>query len=102
MIIEFKCKAQERQIIVDGTFKTAICVRVPDITKMHCDMNAFRNSKKFGSWANSDLFTAIVKRELRNLDIGKFIDIDNLPDYISIKPGFLTVTTIDLSQAGLV
>ena len=102
MIIEFKCKAQERQIIVNDTFKTANCVKVPDITTIHCDMNAFRNSKKFGSWANSDLFTAMVKRELRNLNIGKFIDVDDLPDYITVKSGFLSVTTIDLVKAGLV
>ena len=98
MIITFKSKPKGHYIIRDGKAVSVFGVKVPEIKRIHCDMNAFRTSKKFGSYANSDLFLAMLKRFLRENNVPKIIEIDNLPDFVTVKSGFMAVVEMDLSK----
>lgn len=70
-------------------------VPVPKITRNHCDMHAFRTSKRFGSYANSDLFLGMLARYLRERQIPKELRLDQLPDGVTVDDsGFLAVVTI--------
>lgn len=77
-------------------------IAVPTITRIHCDMHAFRTDSRFSGYANSDLFPSILKRELTKLGIGdriKFADQFGeyaIPACVSIEQGFLDVVTITL------
>lgn len=76
-------------------------VGVPRIARSHCDMAAFRSSPKFGAYANSDMFLAIVAREFRALGIGGMIKLGELPECATIDAsGFLAVVTIELCGEG--
>ncbi len=73
-------------------------VKVPEITRSHCDMNAFRCSRRFGSYANSDLFPAMLKRELTKIGVKPYLYLDELhPVGVEIDAsGFLWSVTITL------
>jgi len=77
-------------------------LEVPAIERKHCDMNAFRVSSKFGSYANSDLFPAMIRRELKALGIGDRLKFEDqfgryeIPACVHIEPGFLDTVTIML------
>ena len=79
-------------------------IDVPKIERKHCDMNAFRRSSKFGSYANSDLFSAILKRELKALGIGDRLKFEDqfgryeIPACVTIVPGFLDTVTITIGN----
>lgn len=77
-------------------------IDVPIIERKHCDMNAFRVSSKFGSYANSDLFPAMIRRELKSLGIGDRLNFEDqfgryeIPVCVTIEKGFLDTVTITL------
>ena len=77
-------------------------IAVPKITRGHCNMHEFRTDAKFGGYANSDLFPAMLKRELARLGIGDRIKFEDqfghyeIPACVSITPGFLDTVTITL------
>jgi len=72
-------------------------VKVPKITRSHCDMNAFRNHPKFGSYANSDLFQNLINRQLKLACVGENIRLDKIPDGVEIDmTGFLAEVTINI------
>ena len=98
MIIEFKSKPSEHCIIVDGKAVIVYGVKVPVIKRSHCDMNLFRNSKTFGSYANSDLFLSMLARFMRENKVVKVVDIENPPSYCTVKKGFMSVVSIDLDK----
>lgn len=75
-------------------------LKIPAITRSHCDMAAFRSHKRFGGFANSDLFPAMLKRELKARGIGETVRLDQLPpDFVVDESGFLASVVIDLSEA---
>ena len=62
-IITFRAKKQE-SFYTDGT-RAACWIQVPRLTKSHVDMAMARGSRKYGHYANSDLFLGMLNRELR-------------------------------------
>ena len=71
--------------------------KVPKIKKNHCQMSEFRDSShKLSAYANSDFFEGMLASELRKLNIKEYIDIGDLPEFVSIENGFLTTVTIDI------
>lgn len=86
MVIQFRTKVRGAGV-----------VHVPEIKRHHCDMHAFRTSRAFGPYANSDLFPAILKRALRAMGIGERIDIAAPPAGVTVDTSsFLACVTIDV------
>jgi hypothetical protein len=88
--ITFKAKAQELAN-ADGSIAYRF-VSVPQFTRSHCDMQAFRNHPKFGGYANSDLFPAMLARIRREIVSGGLgLRLDQLPDNVQAnEKGLLT------------
>lgn len=81
--IRFKAKVQELAN-VDGSVAYRF-VSVPELKRSHCDMTAFRNHPKFGSYANSDLFPAMLARIRREIVAGGLgLRLDQLPDNVQV------------------
>ena len=75
------------------------CVKVPAIKHSHCDMNAFRNDKNFGSYANSDLFLGMVKGALKKLGVKEYIKLGELPQGVTVNTsGFIALVTIEVTS----
>lgn len=78
-------------------------IQLPKIDRNHCDMSAFRAHSKFGGFANSDLFSGMLRRELSSRGIGEQITLGNgdgpkaLPTGVTVTPGFLHTVTIELA-----
>lgn len=93
--IKFSGKLQD-VYNADGTLAYQI-LKVPEITRSHCDMHAFRAHPVFRAYANSDLFCRLLDRRLKAAGIGKHIRIDKLPRGVTIDTSsFLARATIDL------
>ena len=72
-------------------------IKVPNLDRKHCDMNAFRYHEKYGSYANSDLFKQILGRIKDSFFKSGWIKIDNIPDNVIVDTtGFLAVVIIDV------
>ena len=98
--ITFSAKVQECQN-VDGTLAYRF-VQVPELTRKHCDMAAFRKHPKYGAYANSDLFPAMLSR-IRKPLLSTFdyrtgsggMRLDQLPENVAVDTsGFLAKVTI--------
>jgi len=95
--IEFKGKIQTVHN-PDNSFAWAY-VKVPAITRSHCDMPAFRNHKRLGPYANSDMFPALLKRSLASLKVTDVIRLDAIPDGVDVDcSGFLAKVTITVPE----
>lgn len=73
-------------------------VKIPALDRKHCDMNGFRSHPKYGPWANSDMFPAMLKRIRRDIagDAG-IIKLDSIPANVAIDDsGFLATVTIEV------
>lgn len=71
-------------------------VKVPALERSHCDMHAFRASREFGSYANSDLFKNILVGIARKVAPHGFIRLDKIPENVTVDDsGFLALVTID-------
>lgn len=74
-------------------------IKLPVLTRNHCDMNAFRTHPKHGSYANSDLFPAMLAR-IKSEVFGQgklFLRLDSIPENVSVDTsGFLAVVTITI------
>lgn len=73
-------------------------IKVPKVARRHCDMDAFRQHAKFGSFANSDLFHGMINGYLRRqLGVGDYIRLDQVPDAVAVdRAGFLAAVTITI------
>lgn len=72
-------------------------IKVPRLTRTHADMDAFRKSRAFGSYANSDLFPAMLTRAVKSAGISDYVRLDRLPDCVTVDAaGFLASVTITL------
>jgi len=94
--ITFKAKPRDMQD-VDGNLLYRY-VEVPQFTRSHCDMSAFRCHPKYGAYANSDMFLGMLKR-IRGevLDRKAFLRLDQLPDNVTvIEKGFLATIAIEV------
>jgi hypothetical protein len=93
--ITFRAKV-ENIVYPDGT-PAQSRVKVPTLTNRHCDMHAFRTDKKFGPYANSDLFPSVLARAVKALGVRDYIRLDQIPDAVTVDAsGFLARVTIDL------
>lgn len=71
-------------------------VKVPTLTRSHCDMNAFRSHKKYGSYANSDLFPGMLKR-IKADRTGDYIRLDRVPEGVTVDTsGYLAYVAFDV------
>ena len=101
--ITFRAKVQECNY-TDGTIASRY-IRVPKLTRSHVDMEAARRHKRWGSFANSDLFQNILAREAvaagcKIVGGGMRVDLlSPLPSAISIDTsGFLAQVTITVQD----
>ena len=86
--IEFRAKVQQYQ---DSDGQPREYIQVPQFTRNHCDMNAFRMHPKYGSYANSDLFPGMLKR-IRDDTFGAsgWLKLHAIPQGVSVdRSGFL-------------
>mgnify|MGYP000143173177 FL=1 len=108
--IVFRGKVQE-MYYSDGTL-AARYIRVPNLVRRHvADMGAARQSRKFGGYANSDMFPSMIRRAAEAAgcrDYGSYkgsrglcVDLHKpLPDSIRVdESGFLATVTIDVPDA---
>ena len=98
--IEFKAKPVVVYNVDDTVAYTYI--PVPAFTRAHCDMGAFRQHRKFGSYANSDMFLGMLRR-IRDdafpwsVNGSKAIKLDAVPDGVTVDTsGFLARVSIDV------
>lgn len=80
--VEFKSKA-EKILDMDGSI-SFLRIKVPALNQSHCDMDAFRKHPKFGPYANSDLFPAMLRRAAEKKGISRYIRLDKIPDGVRI------------------
>ena len=72
-------------------------VKIPTLKKSHCDMAYFRRHRKFGSYANSNLFLPILNRELKVNGIDGRLELNRLPPCVTVdSSGFLAVVEIEI------
>jgi hypothetical protein len=91
--IKFKTKTWT---LLDGSRRVE-CVTVPELKPAHCDMHAFRQHPRYGVFANSDLFPAMLRRIRETIVRGETgtLRLDCLPANITADTsGFLAVVTI--------
>lgn len=78
-------------------------IRCPVFATRHCDMQAFRFSKRYGGIANSTLFPAALARIRRDLgikDYSPWFRLDQLPEGVTVdRSGFLAKVTVAVSDA---
>jgi len=72
-------------------------IKVPELQRGHCDMNAFRAHPNFGPYANSDLFPGMLAR-IKRERLGDFIRLDReLPAGVVVTHGpFLSTVSIEV------
>jgi hypothetical protein len=72
-------------------------VKVPKIERRHCDMAAFRNHARYGSYANSDMFGNMLARALKDAGVKEYIKLHELPACVTVDDsGLLAKVTINL------
>ena len=93
MKIEFKSKAKP-SLWYDANFNKCISdstVTVPAIKRHHCiDEGKTRCDK----YSNSNMCAAMVQRELKERGIYKRIDLNNLPEGVTVSGNFMKTITI--------
>lgn len=93
--ISFRAKVETLRY-VDNTV-ASVRIKVPELKRSHCDMAAFRVHPKYGSYANSDLFPAILKRIRAEKFGGDYLKMDRIPEGVSVdQSGFLATVTVDV------
>lgn len=81
----------------DGTIAYQF-IRVPTLTKKHCDMHAFRFHPTFGMLANSDLFSNILSR-IRSDIVGNGLGLrlDRIPPNVVVDTSaFMATVAIEV------
>lgn len=93
LTVTFRAKPQSVQDFQTLQFRDV--VYIPKIKKNHCSMSAFRISKAYGCYANSDLFENMIRGTVKKM-VGDYIILDNLPDSVTVEDGFLKTVTITI------
>jgi hypothetical protein len=95
--VTFKAKP-ETVYNMDGT-PAWTWVKVPALTRKHCDMDAFRRDKAFSGFANSDMFPAMLARAVKAAGVREHIRLDQVPECATITPSALLYTvTLDVNR----
>lgn len=88
LLVTFKAKADAGHI------------RLPTLARRHCDLHAFRMSRRFGMYANSDMFPSMLNRAVQEAaragGMVNFIDAATPPPGFTVTPGFLHTVTVEL------
>lgn len=87
--ITFKAKPRD---IWNATGETVefTTIAVPVLKRSHCDMAAFRCHRKYGGFANSDMFPAMLARIRRDIFGGRdWFKLESPPEGVTIQPGSL-------------
>lgn len=99
LAIEFRTKVQGFQ---DENGAQVGCIVVPKLTRSHIpDLAAWRQSRAFGGFANSDMFPAILKGAATRagLEPGRVIRLDRWPEGVALdRSGFLAKVTIPVED----
>lgn len=96
--ITFKAKVQTIYNMDDSVAYQFI--KVPELKRSHCDMDAFRKHPKYGSLANSDLFPNVLRWIKANL-LGDIIRLDRVKPNVAIDTsGFLAKVTVTVDGEG--
>ena len=73
-------------------------VQVPKLTRHHVDMNKARQHPRFGGFANSDLFPAMLNGGAA-VKPGKLIYLDAIPPGVTVDTSkFLAVITLEVTR----
>ena len=95
--IKFKAKVQ-KVLWADSKQIAYLFVKIPKLTRAHCDMPSFRQHPKYRNFANSDLFPSMLARIKH--DVGGTrgeIQLDRLRPGVSVdQSGFLAEVTIEV------
>jgi hypothetical protein len=95
-LITFKAKPVEL-FNPDGELVTHM-VKIPELTRSHCNAAAFRTHPRWRGLANSDLLPAVLRR-LRGAAFGRhteWLRFDQVPPGVTVdSSGFLAVVSID-------
>ena len=94
LFLQFKAKTETEP----GTGRQF--VRVPTFNRNHCsDLQAFRTSRRFGGYANSDLFPAILQRAVSSAGIGSPLFLDDIPPAVVVlQLSFFSVIQIQFTD----
>lgn len=94
--ISFKVKPV-RELMPDDSDTGVHIIYVPKLDRKHCDMNAFRSHPKYGGFANSTLFPAMLARIRTGFAPHGYIRTDAIPNGVTIdRTGFLWVIEVEV------
>jgi hypothetical protein len=96
--IEFKTKRAERQVFLDnGEMPIVRGWYIPELKRSHCDMSAARQCRKFGGYANSNIFEGMMRKAVA-AKYGDFIRVTDLIEGQDYKAGFLDTITLTIGE----
>lgn len=73
-------------------------VQVPTLKRSHVDMDTARQHERFGAYANSDMFPAMLN-ECAAVKPGKLVYLDNIPAGVTVDTsGFLAIVMIEVNR----
>ena len=93
MKIEFKAKAKP-SLWYDSNFNKCVSdstVAIPAIKRHHC---TDEGTTRCDQYSNSNLCAAMVQRELETRGMTKRIDLNNLPEGVTVSGNFMKTITI--------
>lgn len=96
MQIVFKTKFKPVRY-VDGS-RAHEGASLPKQLSPYADKDAFRRSRRFGSYANSDLFESLLQREMKRLGVPGYLKLGQLPECVTVETGFMSTVTIHISD----
>lgn len=72
-------------------------IKVPALSRSHCDMDSFRQHPTYRGLANSDLFKNVLSK-IRRERLGEYIRLDrDLPEGVTVDTsGFLASVSIEV------
>ena len=95
--IQFKAKAEDVHYAGEDAPRYQR-VKIPELKRAHCDMHAFRIHAKYGAYANSDLFPAMLARLKRErFGSSGYIRLDAVPEGVQVDAsGFLVSVSFEV------
>lgn len=99
--IQFKAKI-EKWYTTDDEKNCVKRIKFPKLSTSHCDMNLFRTHKKYGSYANSDLFSGIlqrIKEKILGSNHDQYLKLEALPKGVTVDDsGYLAIVNINVDE----
>ena len=94
--VTFRAKVQPVTYMGEDTPRYSR-IKVPQLTRAHCDMAAFRTDRNWGAYANSDLFLNMLNGAKKLIGVGEYIRLDEVPTGVTVDTsGFLAEVTFEL------